>query len=168
MTNDANMAAQWITPEVKAVLDDGVVATVNAVQTVVYNNIAPANASGQLAQSISWIETNTGAAIVATGPAAKYVGTLRYGRKAGKLPPVRAIRDWMDVKGIATNEEPKVRDRIAWAIAIKMKNEGNYVLRNNMTPTVIWDGVITELSQGLADAVASGIVRILAHSNQRR
>jgi hypothetical protein len=152
----------WITEEVKLVLDATVADASNAVMTVVYNGIAPANASGLLAQSISWIETPRGASIVVSGPAAKYVGTLRYGRRPGKYPPPGVILAWMNVKGIALGEPEQRRRGIAFAIGRKMQQEGNYVYRNKLTPTPIWDDVITRTTEALTTAIVTSILKATA------
>lgn len=132
-----------------------------AVLTVPYNGIAPANASGQLANSIVSVPNVDGFNVVATGEAARYVMTLRYGRRPGKYPPPGVILQWMDVKGIAVSLPQNRRRGIAFAIGRKMQQSGNYIYRNNLTPTAIWDGAVEKITKAVAADVVSMIVRAL-------
>lgn len=125
---------------------------VTAVTTVVYNGIAPANATGQLAQSISLKDSANGFQVVVTGPAAAYVGTLRYGRSPGKPVPVAAIENWMAAKGISGGR------KVAFAIAKGIEKKGTTAYR--MAPTIIWDGVITpDVISKLGLAFAEAVIK---------
>lgn len=131
-----------------------------AVQTANYNGIGPANASGQLADSIEYRITPEGINVVVVGPAAKYVRTLRHGRGPtlnegqGALRP--AIREWLDVKGVGAPDE---REGISYAITKTIHAEGNLVTRRNLAPTNIWDGVITpEVIKQFIEATKNQIV----------
>lgn len=130
----------------------------NAVMTVDYNGYGAANASGQLYNSIQSVPTDRGFDVVATGPAVKYVGTLRYGRRPGTTPPVSAILKWMDVKGVATDVTGSKRTGVAWAIAKKIGKEGNVVTRNNLAPTVIWNDAVDQITEAVAAQMAGAII----------
>jgi copper chaperone CopZ len=46
--------------------------------------------------------------------------TFQDGRKPGTMPPISEIQKWLDAKGL---------DISPWAVAIKMRNEGNTLWR---------------------------------------
>ena len=50
-----------------------------------------------------------------------YAGAVEYGRKAGGMPPVQMIKQWLKKKRIGKEEE---RDGIAWAIAKEIADNG--------------------------------------------
>ena len=51
-----------------------------------------------------------------------YLQFVNAGRKVGSMPPVDAIREWVEIKGIASGKEA---DSAAWAIATAIKREGS-------------------------------------------
>lgn len=56
-------------------------------------------------------------------------GTIRgfvylAGRKAGKMPPVSAILDWLKVRGMTSVRKNQSIKSLAWAIAKKIAKEG--------------------------------------------
>ena len=51
-----------------------------------------------------------------------YLQFVNDGRRAGSMPPVDAIREWVEIKGIASGKEA---DSAAWAIATAIKREGS-------------------------------------------
>lgn len=56
-------------------------------------------------------------------------GTIRgfvylAGRKAGKMPPVAAIRKWLKIRGIRSIRKNQSVNSLAWAIAKKIAREG--------------------------------------------
>ncbi|MDV4026561.1 hypothetical protein CMT52_19735, partial [Elizabethkingia anophelis] len=75
------------------------------------------NASGE------WLQ-NVGISVVddsGTIDARAYSEELAKGRKPGKLPPVKQIEKWVNVKlGLSGNEAKSV----AWAISKKIEKEG--------------------------------------------
>ena len=147
------------TPEGIAVMESAKAATIEAVQTVVYNGIAPANATGNLANSIAVVPTPVGFDVVATGEAARYVGTLRYGRRPGGAVPIVKILAWMDAKGVAAEVTGSKRKGVAFAISRKIMKEGNVVHRRNMAPTNIWDGAVQKIQTEVAGYLANLIVK---------
>lgn len=52
----------------------------------------------------------------------EYMLFQETGRRAGKMPPVDALKSWVKKKGLAS--EQKEVNRIAWGIAINMKRIG--------------------------------------------
>lgn len=50
-----------------------------------------------------------------------YAGAVEFGRKAGGMPPVKMIKQWLKKKRIGKEEE---RDGIAWAIAKEIADNG--------------------------------------------
>lgn len=76
-----------------------------------------ANASGQLANSISY-EVNNGVLRITGAPYLRYV---LYGRKLGKGPPRKAIEKWIDEKGIVAEVS---RQSLAYLIQRKIAAEG--------------------------------------------
>ena len=53
---------------------------------------------------------------------ADYAGYYEFGRKAGGMPPVKFILEWVRKKHIA--EDPKEQEQIAWAIAKSIEKNG--------------------------------------------
>jgi hypothetical protein len=51
----------------------------------------------------------------------KYTEQLVFGRKPGTMPPVAAIKQWIEDKGITSN---LTTTSLAWAIAMKIKRDG--------------------------------------------
>lgn len=50
-----------------------------------------------------------------------YAGAVEFGRKAGGMPPVKMILQWLKKKRIGKDEE---RESMAWAIAKNIADEG--------------------------------------------
>lgn len=71
-------------------------------------------ATGKGMQSISCERTATGYIVRGLG----YLYWNQYGRRAGTLPPIDAIRQWVKVKGIP--------EAAVWPIAMKLKRQGSY------------------------------------------
>lgn len=87
----------------------GVAAIVDNIRTLPLTRFGPANASGQLAASVRYtVEDNVDTARL-TFYAASYALTLVFGRKPGKFPPVGAILDWIEQKGILPKPDAKGR-----------------------------------------------------------
>lgn len=140
---------------IDTVMDALVANTINAVVTKNYNGYGPANASGQLAASISWEQENeTTYNVIAVGPAAKYVNTLRYGRKPGAGVPFAAIKKWITDKGLSAGKNERQLSAMAFAIKKSIEKNGNVVYKNGLAPSTIWDDVVqdTDLEQ-LAEAI---------------
>jgi len=132
-----------------------------SVQTVNYNGFGPANASGNLARNITYIPNQWGLFdIVAVDSAAAYVGTLRYGRKAGGSFPSSLILNWMDEKKLFMEQTENKRKSIAFLITRKIVQSGNYINRNNLAPTNIWDELLAEAQGKIGNAISSDFITI--------
>lgn len=65
----------------------------------------------------------------------KYFGVLESGRRPGKMPPIQAIKEWVEAKSFnfpfTTSAGNTIRnaDSMSWAIAIKISNEGTKLFR---------------------------------------
>lgn len=65
--------------------------------------------------------------------------TLEEGRGPGKMPPVEAIRAWLDVRGIGQEDE---RDRIAWAVSRAIADKGT---TRHSRPSTVLSGPVEEI-----------------------
>lgn len=90
-----------------------------------------------------------------------------YGRAPGKMPPVSALMQWIDAKGIIPKGISK--KSLAFLIARKIANEGTTLFRQNQ-PSGVITGAITEdrlnaltetLSEKYASQIASDIIRTI-------
>lgn len=72
------------------------------------------------------------------------------GRKPGTMPPVSAIADWVELKGIATDEK-SIRS-IAWAISIKLRDDGNQVYQRKREGIDL-ENIILESFNEVADDI---------------
>ena len=86
--------------------------------------------SGQFGEGLEAVYSNNGYNVALFG-----YGYL-MGRKAGKMPPVQAIKEWVINKGISDSVNAS---GLAWAIAKKIAKEGTN--KENHLP--IYDKVIT-------------------------
>jgi len=86
--------------------------------------------SGQFGEGLQAVYSNNGNTVQLFG-----YGYLA-GRKAGKMPPVKAIETWVINKGLAASANAS---GLAWAIAKKISKEGTK--KENHLP--IYDRVIT-------------------------
>lgn len=139
-----------------------VATTIVCIKTVDYNGYGPANSSGALANSVQWMPNKYGLLdIVATGKPASYVGTLVYGRSAGRGVPPGVILEWMDYKGLWLNEKDSKRKSIAFLIGRKIRDAGNIVTRKQLAPTVIFDEVATVGTKLIADNITNEFLSIV-------
>lgn len=71
------------------------------------------------------------------------VNALETGRKPGKRPPISAIRQWIEDKGIFTSESDSRKNGIAYVIAKKIGEEGTQLFREGGKSGVL-SSVITD------------------------
>lgn len=115
---------------------------------------SPVNASGALADSIKY--TIDGYRLKVQGN--DYIYYLQYGRKAGGRPPIKAIRQWIDDKGITPEKGSK--DSLAWAIAKKIEQEGTTIYKaggSDLVSGIFNEALQNSIEQDFANLIASEI-----------
>lgn len=86
-------------------------------------------ASGKWIESLDVIERDMSVQLVGE----KYTDQLVYGRRPGKMPPVKAIENWIINKGII----PEIPIRsLAWAIAKSIEKKGTSYYKKGGTDLV--------------------------------
>ena len=98
-----------------------------------YLNVRKKNSTKDLFNSLGWeINTNTKGKLRLRFTGMPYAGVVDKGRRAGKMPPVQAIRKWINQKPVKLRNKqgqfiPKTDaniDRAAYAMALKIKRKG--------------------------------------------
>ena len=124
---------------------------------------SPVNASGTLADSIKY--TIDGYRLKVQGN--DYIYYLQYGRKAGGRPPIKAIRQWIDDKGITPEKGSK--DSLAWAIAKKIEKEGTTIYKAGGSDLVsgifneaLQQSIESDFANLIASEISSEILKIAA------
>ena len=83
-----------------------------------------------------------------------YFYFLDKGRKPGKFPPVKNMRDWVRTKlGIT---EPKELARVAYLVGRKISREGTSIYKDNSKGLQL-DKLIFNFTQNLAPKLEAGI-----------
>lgn len=82
-----------------------------------------------------------------------YTYWLENGRKPGKLPPIDAIEQWIEDKGIQSELS---KDRLAWAIAKSMQKKGT-IKRPGLVSNVITKERIDELIKSVGFAFLNDV-----------
>ena len=93
-----------------------------------------------------------------------YTAQLVYGRKPGTLPPVQAIKQWIEDKGITSN---LTTTALAWAIAMKIKRDGtNYYQKGgtDLVSSVITPDRIQKIINIAGIEIALGIAPIFLNT----
>lgn len=124
---------------------------------------SPVNASGALADSIKY--TIDGYRLKVQGN--DYIYYLQYGRKPGGRPPIKAIRQWIDDKGITPEKGSK--DSLAWAIAKKIEKEGTTIYKAGGSDLVsgifneaLQQSIESDFANLIASEISSEILKIAA------
>ena len=73
---------------------------------------------------------------------ADYTYYMQHGRKAGKMPPIQAIEQWILARGIRPIRENMKTNALAWAIAKKIARDGTKRMQAGGAPAFI-DAIIT-------------------------
>jgi hypothetical protein len=98
-----------------------------------YQQNSPVGASGLLKSSwdvdVTVSDTGFTGIITNTAPASRYRG---LGRGAGRFPPLQPLVEWVQAKGIATEE--KQAKRVAFLIGRKISREGTNRYKFNQNP----------------------------------
>ena len=93
---------------------------------------------------------------------AKYVND---GRKAGSLPPVSAIEEWVKIRGIAQGTEAR---GVAWAIAKAIEKEGSPTQGSyNFTNNGRRKGFIDQIAKEQLDALLQMFRRALIDEQRK-
>ena len=93
-----------------------------------------------------------------------YTAQLVYGRKGGTLPPVQAIKQWIEDKGITSD---LTTTALAWAIAMKIKRDGtNYYQKGgtDLVSSVITPDRIQKIINIAGIEIALGIAPIFLNT----
>ena len=78
-------------------------------------------ASGKFADNLEVIQTTRGVQLWGEN----YAQQLETGRQAGKFPPIKAIAQWIEDKGIASRLNGEItKNQLAFLIARKIAREG--------------------------------------------
>lgn len=100
-----------------------------------------------------------------------YTYYLVNGRKAGKMPPVKAIKQWIEDKGIASNIKGKISvSSLAFLIARKIGREGTRYYRRggtNLIESVVTPQRIQRIMNRVGDSVAIEVAEELFHLQRR-
>ncbi|HAF29115.1 MAG TPA: hypothetical protein DCG75_08715, partial [Bacteroidales bacterium] len=97
---------------------------IEAIQGVIDNFLKPIFISLGMNATGRWLDSLEARAVNGNGEiwGMDYTYWLANGRKPGKMPPVSALIPWVNAKfGVGGKEAIG----IAWAVATKLKNEGN-------------------------------------------
>lgn len=73
---------------------------------------------------------------------AEYTYYMQHGRKAGKMPPIQSIEQWILARGIRPIQEKMNTNALAWAIAKKIARDGTKRTQAGGAPAFI-DAIIT-------------------------
>lgn len=73
---------------------------------------------------------------------ADYTYYMQHGRKAGKIPPIQVIEQWILARGIRPIQEKMNTNALAWAIAKKIARDGTKRMQAGGAPAFI-DAIIT-------------------------
>jgi hypothetical protein len=124
---------------------------------------APVNASGKLAESITY--KIDGYRLKVQGN--DYIYYLQNGRKNGKRPPISVIRQWIDDKGINPTDISK--DSLAFLIARRIGQEGTTIFQAGGSDLVsgifnetLQNSIEDDFSKLVASEISSEILKMVA------
>ncbi len=109
-------------------------------------------ASGRFEKEIEYNVSDSGTQIVGTILGAKHSYFMENQRGPGKQPPFQPIRQWVEDKGIVTNN----MDALAWAIVHKIKKEGV-----NKRPDIFAEIFTKERADKIVENVGGGKMKEL-------
>lgn len=125
------------------------------IQTKNLTKYGVVNASGDLWKSVRQDQKDFVLRIYALD----YIYYIEHGRKGGKRPPTKKIREWLDVKPKFSTLEAKEKDSLAYAIAKKIGEEGTTIYQQGGTKLL--EDILTDELKG---AIQSEL--ILTFKNQ--
>ena len=115
------------------------------IKTMPVTRFGPANNTGALAASlrVEVLTTATGYSLLLY--AASYALALEYGRRPGKFPPLLAIRQWIESRGIVPHPDARGRavsvNTLAFLIGRKIATAGT-VLYQSGQPSGLFSGAM--------------------------
>lgn len=120
------------------------------------------NATGAGSQSLEYI-TKKGATFNIQILGNDYLQYVNDGRQAGSLPPIQAIKEWVQIKGIASGKEA---ENAAWAISKAIEREGiptsgAMKFSSNGRRTGFIDYIVEEKGDELTERMSQSIKRVL-------
>lgn len=98
--------------------------------------------TGKTSSTLRIVPTGNGFKVIGW----KYAGTYDEGRRAGGMPPVSAILEWIRAKGI-TFDKPNSAEHYAYAIAHTIAKRGT---RRYSQHEDVWDTPIKEMTKDIA------------------
>lgn len=114
---------------IREAMNETIAKTQRLIETKDVTGDGAMDASGRAKNSLTYRRTGTRYELLSDMPGRKtnYIRTLEHGRKPGARPPVSAIKEWIEVKGITPQKGSK--DSLAWAIATKIGQSGTKIHR---------------------------------------
>lgn len=120
--------------------------------------LSDSNASDQLYNSLSYIVSNNGTTFEVKLELMDYWKWLENGRKAGKMPPINAIKQWIEVKPVIprpmSNGKLPTVNQLSYLIARKIGLEGT--IGKHLLQTSI-DNVWDVFEEFIAEAFAKDL-----------
>ena len=89
---------------------------------------------------------------------ADYTYYMQHGRKAGKMPPIQAIEQWILARGLRPIQEKMKTNALAWAIAKKIARDGTKRMQVGGTPAFIEAIITPERVQQIIEKVGYNYV----------
>lgn len=124
-----------------------------AIRTKPVTKYGVVNSSGNLAKSVRYEVTDSKLIIYA----ADYIYQVNRGRAPGKFPPIDAIKDWIDNKGLSYDIPI---NSLAFLIARSIANKGTTAWQQGGTDIVedvITPTLLEEIRQDFTEAVVKRI-----------
>ena len=117
------------------------------------------NASGRFDKET--IVTDYGAGVKIEAPA--YVFQMEEGRDSGRMPPIKAIKQWIKDKN--ANAGTDIPEEAAYAIAYVIKRDGikvpNRFNKGGVVSTLLNDAAVKKLAAEVNKIIKAEILRIL-------
>ena len=117
------------------------------------------NASGRFDKET--VVTDYGSGVKIEAPA--YVFQMEEGRKAGGMPPIKAIKQWIKDKN--ANAGTDIPEEAAYAIAYVIKRDGikvpNRFNKGGVVSTLLNDAAVKKLAAEVNKIIKAEILRIL-------
>lgn len=93
----------------------------------------------------------------------KYAGTFDEGRRAGGMPPVSAILEWINAKGL-TFDKPNSAEHYAFAIARTIAKRGTRRYHHNED---VWETPVRDMTTDIADMTTKYLAFAVARELKR-